>query len=149
MDPLPLDTVSTGILLASVNTLATPHHLSSVIQTATSLTRDKLIILLFSRSFNVKHGGSTYPESLAISHTATSSWKDVQRMLTYVYVQATKAAQEKDKVLMEIDVLLKGLNEADLEQDLDTLTRENHVDIVFRVSGGKPLPFLSSPRSLS
>ncbi|KAF6763827.1 hypothetical protein DFP72DRAFT_873522 [Ephemerocybe angulata] len=129
--PTPVDTVSTSLLLATVPSVQTPHFLSAVIQTATSLTKDKLVIVLFSRCFNLVRDGSTYPESLAISHTATSSWKDVQRLLTFVYVQATKIAQEKGRVLMDID------------NDLDELVKDLNVEVVFRVSGDSiatPLP---------
>lgn len=134
--PQVLDTANTGLLLATVSSLATPYYLSSVIHTATCLTKNKLVVILFSPFFNVNRGGSTYSESLGISHTSTSSWKDVQRLLTFVYVQAIKTAQEHGKVLMDVDVLLKGLNEPDSESDIDTLITELQVDAVFRVSGG-------------
>lgn len=135
--PQVLDTADTGLLLATVNNISpTPYFLSTVISTATLLTKNKLVIVLFSPLFNVNRGNSTYPESLAATHTSTGTWKDVQRLLTFVYVQAIKTAQENGKVLMDVDVLLKGLNEADSEKDLDSLVKDLQISVVFRVSGG-------------
>ena len=57
-------------------------------------------------------------------------WDDVQRLLTYVYVQATKVAQDMDKVLLDVDVLLKGFDE-DLSSEVAM-----GMEVVFRVQGG-------------
>lgn len=65
----------------------------------------------------------------SLSHTA--QWDDVQSLLTFVYVQATKVAQDMGKVLMEVDVLLLGL----VEEVSERLPRD--IDVVLRVSGGK------------
>ncbi|KAJ3512615.1 hypothetical protein NMY22_g15283 [Coprinellus aureogranulatus] len=49
---------------------------------------------------------------------------------------------------MDVDVLLKGLNEPDSENDLDELVKTLHVDAVFRVSGDSiatPLPASIGP----
>ena len=59
------------------------------------------------------------------------SWDEVQRLLTYVYVQATKVAQDLDRVLMEVDVLLKGFDE-DLPEELGT-----GMEVAFRIEGGE------------
>ncbi|KAJ7582945.1 hypothetical protein C8J56DRAFT_1167953 [Mycena floridula] len=67
----------------------------------------------------------------------SSQWNDVQRLLTFVYVQATKIAHENDKVLMEIDVLLRGTGEA-LPEEIG-----QGIDMVYRVQGDSitaPLP---------
>jgi pantetheine-phosphate adenylyltransferase len=133
---VPTETAGTAILFATIKDLDTPYILAPVVHTAATLTKHKLIIVLFSRFFNVKHEGLTFPETLAISHTARSSWNDVQKLLTYVYVQATKAAQEMGKVLMDIDILLKGLNDDHLEADLESLVSDLGVEVVFRISGG-------------
>lgn len=50
--------------------------------------------------------------------------------MTYVYVQATKVAQDLDKVLLDVDILLKGLDE-DLGEEVG-----QGMDVVYRVSGG-------------
>ncbi|KAJ2929968.1 hypothetical protein H1R20_g7129, partial [Candolleomyces eurysporus] len=140
---VPTETAGTAILLATLQNLDTPYFLASVVHTAATLTKHKLTIVLFSRFFNVQHQGLTYSETLAVSHTARSSWNDVQKLLTYVYVQATKTAQEMGKVLMDIDILLKGLNDDHLEADLESLVSELGVEVVFRISGDSiatPLP---------
>ena len=54
----------------------------------------------------------------------------------HVYVQATKMSQEIDNVLMDVDVMLKGLNE-DLDSSLG-----NDMDICFRVTGGETYPII-------
>ncbi|KAF8971573.1 hypothetical protein BDZ97DRAFT_1787150 [Flammula alnicola] len=136
--------VDNALLLATLPSLTVPHFLAPVISYATTHTRKRLIIVLFSRHFNVHHKKGarkktqltlTFPEIQALPHT--EMWDAVQRILTFTYVQATKIAQEMNKVLMDVDVLLKGLNE-DLEEEV-----ARGVDICFRVSGDAiavPLP---------
>jgi pantetheine-phosphate adenylyltransferase len=100
------------VLLASLKSFQTPHYLADSIRTAANATRKHLVIFLF---FN-KH--------------APTPWDHVQRLLTYVYVQATKTAQDKGSMLMNIDVLLKAFDQScpdEISQD---------VDVVYRVSGG-------------
>ena len=136
----PTSQINTAILLATLPNLSTPHFLAPVIACATTHTRKRLIIVLFSRHFNVHYPRKfkkpqatlTFPENQALSRT--KSWDAVQRILTFTYVQATKVAHEMDKVLMDIDVLVTGLNE-DLDEHIGT-----GVDICFRVSGGMPFP---------
>ncbi len=117
-------TVPNALLLASLSDLSTPHFLSPVIITAATSAQKRLVIALYSPLFTSPSGDVTDPP---ISHT--ERWDDVQRLLTFVYVQATKAAQEVDKVLLEVDVLLKGVNEGIPEFVVET-------DVVFRVQGG-------------
>ncbi|KAF9448022.1 Nucleotidylyl transferase [Macrolepiota fuliginosa MF-IS2] len=131
--------VDNALLLATLPSLSTPQFLVPVITHATSTTRKRLVIVLFSRFFNTEtphsHLDQGYLASQAISHT--DRWRAVQEILTYVYVQATKVAQDMGKVLMEIDVLLKGMNE-DVDENLGV-----GMEIGFRVSGDAipvPLP---------
>ncbi|KAF8660619.1 hypothetical protein AX16_001598 [Volvariella volvacea WC 439] len=162
------NTVDQALLVATLHSLSpAPHYLASVITAAATATRERLIIILFSRLFNSAPGlksesrrGSTSvpddsgrlkvdvpaspvlgggsldaPHKKGISHT--EEWDDVQRLLTYVYVQATKVAQDLDKVLLDVDILLKGLDE-----DLPDEVGEG-IDVVYRVSGdciAVPLP---------
>jgi hypothetical protein len=111
--------VNNALLLATLPNLFVPHFLTQVIAGATTQTRNRLVIVLFSRHFNTRS-----------THSHTKSWDPVQHILTFTYVQATKVAWEANKIQMQVDVLLKGLNE-DLDQDLG-----KEMDIVFRVSGG-------------
>ncbi|PPR01091.1 hypothetical protein CVT26_015997 [Gymnopilus dilepis] len=162
--PFPSSTeiVSTAILFATLPNLSVPHFLAPVIASATTHTRSRLIIVLFSRHFNVQYprrpsvGGSgasltvknnclapslTFAEIQSLSRT--ESWDAVQRILTFTYVQATKVAYDMGKVLMEVDVLLKGLNE-DLNPDLG-----KDLDICFRVTGDSiPVPLPSTITAL-
>ena len=121
--------VNNALLLATLPNLFVPHFLTQVIAGATAQTRNRLVIVFFSRHFNTRSAHSpTFPEIQGLSHT--ESWDPVQRILTFTYVQATKVAWAANKIQMQVDVLLKGLNE-DLDQDLG-----KDMDIVFRVSGG-------------
>lgn len=108
------------LLLANLPNLSVPHFLTPVIASAISHTSNRLVIVLFSRHFN------THIQDLSY----TKLWDPVQRILTFIYVQATKVAWDADRIQMQVDVLLKGLNE-DLDEDLG-----KDMDIVFRVSGG-------------
>ena len=134
--------VDNALLLATLPDLTAPHFLAPVITHAVQYTRNRLIIVLFSRYFNVcpqaaeiRRSGRpspTFAQKQGLSHTL--SWDAVQRILTFTYVQATKVAWELNKVPMEVDVLLKGFNE-DLTEDIGT-----GVGIVFRVKGGTSPP---------
>ncbi|KAF5373558.1 hypothetical protein D9758_000692 [Tetrapyrgos nigripes] len=123
-----------AVLLANLkpsHTLLTPHYLAPAICTAANNANNHLVIVLFSQLF----------ASDGVSHT--TSWDDVQRLLTYVYVQATKTAQDKGNMLMNIDVLLKGLDDV-LSDEISQDT-----DVVYRVSGGNrttlgPVPILTA-----
>lgn len=98
--------VDHALLLAPIKTIdTTPHHLASPIAIAAAKTREHLQIVLVSPLFDspVLEG-----HLLTKGISRTARWDQVQRLLTYVYVQATKVAQEMDKVLMQIDVLLQG-----------------------------------------
>jgi hypothetical protein len=66
--------------------------------------------------------------STGVSHT--ECWDDIQRVLTYVYVQATAVAQELDKVLLQVDVMLRGFDE-DLCEDFG-----KDFEVVIRIEGG-------------
>jgi len=136
--PTSSESVDRALLLASLPSLSAPHFLTSAITTAASLTRKRLVIILFSRHFNISRRSSFHlgiSGAQGVSHT--EQWKTVQELLTFIYVHATKVAYDMGKVLMEIDVLLKGLNE-DIDEQLGA-----SIDIVFRISGDAcpvPLP---------
>lgn len=125
-------TVPNALLLASLSDLSTPHFLSPAIITAATSAQKRLVIALYSALFTSPSGDVT--ES-SVSHT--ERWDAIQRLLTFVYVQATKVAQEMDKVLLEVDVLLKGANDGIPELAAET-------DAVFRVRGDSLAPPLSS-----
>ncbi|KAF7305048.1 CTP-transf-like domain-containing protein [Mycena kentingensis (nom. inval.)] len=84
------------------------------------------------------------PVSLPIAHAARSTqnhltivlvaasfdyhWQSIQELLTFVYVQATRVAQDMNRILLQIDVLL--------HTPTDTLPHSiSNPDLVFRVEG--------------
>lgn len=93
-----------SLFIASIPTLSDCQSLNTVISEAASLTKDHLLIILFSPEFDT-HSSDGKP----ISRTA--NWTLVQRLLTLAYVSATKIAQDNDRMLMRIDVILKGEND--------------------------------------
>lgn len=103
----PIEAVENTLLVSPLQTLdSSPHYLSDPISFAASKTLKTLRIVLVSPLFDPPYEGT----SRGISHTGR--WDEVQRLLTYVYVQATKVAQELDRVLMDIDVLLQAGRES-------------------------------------
>lgn len=144
---LPNATASHALLLATLNDLSTPCFLAPAVAGAARCVRDRLVVILFSRLFNtgrrprsplsghresVKRrpsvDSSHSNSSAGVSHTGC--WDDVQRLLTYVYVQATAVAQELDKVLLQVDVLLRGFDE-DFCEDFG-----KDFELVIRIEGG-------------
>ncbi|KAI0249432.1 Nucleotidylyl transferase [Lactifluus subvellereus] len=158
--PLPSATASHALLLATVNDLSTPCFLAPTIAGAARCVRDRLVIVLFSRLFNAGRrsrsplasrsektrrrdgSGSVRSDSSAgVSHT--ECWDDIQRLLTYVYVQATAVAQELDNVLLQVDVLLRAIDE-DLSEDFG-----KNFDVAIRIEGDYiPVPLPHSVMSL-
>ncbi len=106
--------VKTALLLATVPTLSSPHFLAPAIIAAATEAQNRLVIVLFSRLFNDRG----------------SRWDDVHDLLSFVYVQATKVAQDLGKILLHVDVVLRGMHAS--VPDI-----EDGVDKVFRVRGGK------------
>ena len=115
-----------AVLLAAIPDIFTPPtYLASSIAHAVKNTAHRLCIVLTSPYFH--DPSSSLPEDQSpgsslspppISHI--DYWDEIQRLLTYVYVDATKIAQDMNKVLMDIDVLLKS--------DLEDLPEEVFVD---------------------
>ncbi|GLB34701.1 putative cytidylyltransferase-like [Lyophyllum shimeji] len=129
----PSETAERALLLATIPSLDPPHFLGPIIANAATTTRDHLTIVLFSRLFNDPCSSSTTFRGVS----RTEHFDDVLHLLTYVYVQATSVAQSLDKILMEIDVLLLGIDH-DVPCDLG-----KGVNVVFRVAGDAiavPLP---------
>ncbi|CAK5277353.1 unnamed protein product [Mycena citricolor] len=93
--------LTNAVLYASIPDLSIPYFLATAITEGARRTHGRLIIVLTSPVF---------ADSQAVSHAAT--WKLVQTLLTFVYVQTTKVAQEMNKILLEVDVLLRGPHDA-------------------------------------
>jgi hypothetical protein len=109
-----------ALLVVTLTDLFTPHPIAHIISAAAKSTRRHLLILILSPLFNHDRG---------ISHT--KCWDDVQRFLSFVYVQAVLAAHEIGNEHIEVDVLLKGMDE-DLPEDLGS-----GMELCFRVDGGE------------
>lgn len=148
--PLPNATASHALLLATIGDLSTPCFLSPAIASATRCVRDRLVIILFSRLFNTgrrprsplssrhhekvrrkRSFDSFHSNNSSVGVSHTECWDDIQRLLTYVYVQATSVAQELDRVLLQVDVLLRGFDE-DLCEDFG-----KDFEVVIRIEGGE------------
>ncbi|KAJ7097793.1 hypothetical protein B0H15DRAFT_822724 [Mycena belliarum] len=126
---------SSSVLYATLPAVGVPHFLTAAIAHAAHRTRTALVVVLVADLFD---------------SPATAAWNDIQQLLTYVYVQATKATQDAGRLLMHVDVLLQGPR-APLPEPLVP------PDLVFRVEGDSaPLPPLlaalpqeTAPRSAS
>ena len=123
--------VQKSILLATLNDLSIPHHLADVIASAAQWTHKRLIIIFVSELFDKKPSpvSALGSEEPSISHV--QKWNEIQSLLTFVYVQATSMAQRLNRVLLEVDVLLKGINEP-LPDNL-----ADGVDILYHVHHGQ------------
>ncbi|KAL0058566.1 hypothetical protein AAF712_014758 [Marasmius tenuissimus] len=136
-----MSSVSTALVIATLPSAYSPagedppSFLSSVINAASATAQKRVVVVLISRLFN-KHPSIINNIEL---------FPGVQRLLTYIYVQASR----DDHPLLEVDVILRGLDEklnitTDDEEELA-------VDAVYRVSGDTiliPLPteLLSLPQ---
>ncbi|KIJ69325.1 hypothetical protein HYDPIDRAFT_80662 [Hydnomerulius pinastri MD-312] len=129
--------IKKSLFIATLDSLDTPHYLGHAIASATAATSEVLVIILFSKYFELprsaeydQHAPPPPPQNLV---SRTEKWDEVQRLLTYVYVQATKIAQDNGRVLMDISVLLKGTTQI-CSADLAT-----GMDMCFRVQGDAEL----------
>ncbi|KAI6022730.1 hypothetical protein EDC04DRAFT_2869680 [Pisolithus marmoratus] len=92
------------------------------------LSSEALVIVLLSPLFE------SPGKSLVAPISRTERWDDVQRLLTYVYVQATKVAQDNGRILMDVSVLLRGG-----ERPLPADWAADGMDMCFLVQGdGRP-----------
>ena len=108
-DPGNVAHVDRALLLATLHNVDhAPHFLAGPIASAAAQTAQALRIVLVSPLFDASSADYQSHRPTALG---TKRFDDVQRVLTYVYVQATKVAQEMDKILMDVHVLLKGEDE--------------------------------------
>ena len=118
-------TLKKSLLVATLDSLETPHYLSPAISSAAAATTDSLVIVLLSPLFDLV--------------SRTQQWDDVQRILAHVYVQATKVAQDNGRILMDVSVLL-------LESFPPHLAAE--ADQCFVVQGLENIPIRNLPLSV-
>lgn len=86
---------SVSILVANLPSPLDYHKLESAIRNATRSTKDRLVIILYSPAFSNKG-------------PPKANWLEIQRLLTWTYVESTAVAQDMDKVLLDTDVLLRS-----------------------------------------
>ncbi|KAG1754409.1 hypothetical protein EDB19DRAFT_1666284 [Suillus lakei] len=115
--------IKRAVLFAHLQDLDAPHHLGPAIASVTAATTEALIIVLVSQLFRT-------------ASNRIEQWDDVQRLLTYVYVKATKAAQDLGKVLLDISVVLKDPS-GSFPSNFG-----NGMDMCFRIQGDPPVPHL-------
>jgi len=121
---------SASILIANLSSPSDYHLLESTIRNATRSTKDRLTIILHSPVFADQEG----PQA---------NWFEIQRLLTWTYVESTAVAQDMDKVLLDTDVLLRPPPTEGAAED-EELVKEADALYVFE-DGTLRLP----PRGLS
>ncbi|KAI6166946.1 hypothetical protein EDD17DRAFT_1773949 [Pisolithus thermaeus] len=137
------DQLRRSLLIATLDSLDAPHYLGPSIISATAKSSETLVVVLLSPLFELRHVQGSEDalaptaKSLVTPISRTERWDDVQRLLTYVYMQATKVAQDNGRILMDLSVLLRGY-----EQPLPTDLADG-MDMCFLVQGD-PGPSQSS-----
>lgn len=84
-----------SVVVATLDDNLIPNRLAESITKAARETIDQVTIVILSERF-------------APTASQKPSWGEVQDILTSLYILASKEAQSLDKVLLNIDVLLKG-----------------------------------------
>jgi len=120
---------STSVLIAKLPSPSDYHLLESAIRNATRSTKDRLTIILHSPAF-------------ANQENSRANWFEIQRLLTWTYVESTAIAQDMDKVLLDTDVLLSPphMQAGDGTMEDEELVRK--ADAVYVFKEGAP-QFLS------
>lgn len=133
--------INHALLFAHLPHLDAPHHLGSPIASVIALTGESLIIVLLSQLFHLPQAAESCSNTSQQCPNRVDQWDDVQRLLTYVYVKATKAAQDLGKVLLDISVVLRDPSE-ELSSHLG-----HGIDMCFRIQGGESLSCTHSIRT--
>ena len=101
--------VSNTLLVLPIHSLASYAHLAPLIDYATHRTSSRLLILLASPLFHPQSG----------IHPSTH-WSVLQRLLSYIYSKVSATALRHDRVLLRIDVLVHGGNDAPISGIIDS-----------------------------
>jgi pantetheine-phosphate adenylyltransferase len=101
--------VSNTLLVLPIYSLASNAHLAPLIDYATNHTSSRLLILLVSPLFHPQTG----------IHPSTH-WSDLQRLLSSIYSKVSATALRHDRVLLRIDVLVHGGNDAPISGIIDS-----------------------------
>ena len=100
-----LNDVDKAILFLNIPNIEDLSVISSPITVAATRTRTRLLITIFCTFFDVAASGS-------------NSWYAVQKLLTHAYVHATTVSQKRNKMLMNVDVLLRGVQSPAREENI-------------------------------
>ncbi|KAF8590087.1 Nucleotidylyl transferase [Ramaria rubella] len=93
----PSKDVDKAILALSLQNIENLSIISGPITAAATRTRSHLLITIFWPSFANASG--------------TGSWHAVHKLLTHAYVQATRVSQKHNRILMMVDVVLRGVHD--------------------------------------
>ena len=104
-----LQLVSNTLLVLPIHSLDSYAHLAPLIDYATQHTSSRLLILLVSPLFHPQTG----------IHPSTH-WSDLQKLLSYIYSKVSATALRHDRVLLRIDVLVHGGNDAPMGSIIDS-----------------------------
>ena len=126
---------SASILITNLSSPSDYHVLESAIRNATRSTKDRLTVILHSPAF-------------ASQEEPQANWFEIQRLLTWTYVESTAVAQDMDKVLLDTDVLLRPPHIRATEGTAEDEELVKEVDAVYVFEDGTPrfLPELLSYR---
>lgn len=113
--------LSRSILALRHDDLSNVQRLLPFVSTATRRTTQRLLVILFSDAFDDDDTNSS----------RAASWDAVQAALTAVYVESARIAYEEDRILMEVDVLLRGTH------TVVPQLRQDAWDTVFRLHEGE------------
>ena len=114
---------STSILIANLPSPADYHILESAIRNATRSTKDRIVIILHSPAFSDQEG-------------SRANWVEVQKLLTWTYVESTAVAQDMDKVLLDTDILLRPRSKPTAEGSPEDEELIKGVDVLFVFEDG-------------
>jgi len=101
--------INHAVFFAHLPEIDAPHHLGSPISSVVALTNESLVIVLLSQQFRLPQANTLQKQEQCFDRI--DHWDDIQRLLTYVYVKATKAAQDLGKILLDVSVVLKDPSE--------------------------------------
>jgi len=126
---------SASILIINLSSPSDYHVLESAIRNATRSTKDRLTVILHSPAF-------------ANQEDPQTNWFEIQRLLTWTYVESTAVAQDMDKVLLDTDVLLRPPHVQATEGTSEDEELVKEADAVYVFEDGTPrfLPELLSYR---
>lgn len=109
---------SASILIANLPSPSDYHVLESAIRNATRSTKDRLVIILHSPAF-------------ANQEVPRAGWFEIQRLLTWTYVESTAVAQDMDKVLLDTDLLLRSQDKRIAEGSTEDEDLVNSADALY------------------